>query len=269
MKKKKLINEVEMPVLGIDMQELREGEVYNLFRWAVKLGVYCFDCSNVLDGIKELGFGIRDALKEDKVRREDIFVISKFGGNETNVDEIENKVNESLESLGIKHFDLCLLAKKDKYSDDEQMISYWKIMEKLYKEGKCRSIGVEDMSILECQKIMERTEINPMVNKVLRTPYFNKKELLEWMKKNNMVMLAHSILGYEDEILLNQEISEIAQKNKMSALEVVMVWNFMSDAAVVIKGKNVQEIENSLKSLRYKLDENDLEKIDILRQNEV
>ena len=55
----------------------------------------------------------------------------------------------------------------------------------------------------------------------------------------------------------------------MSALEVVMVWNFMSDTAVVIKGKNVQEIENSLKSLRYKLDENDLEKIDILRQNEV
>ncbi|MBR5599422.1 MAG: hypothetical protein IKW39_05215, partial [Alphaproteobacteria bacterium] len=102
MKKKKLINEVEMPVLGIDMQELREGEVYNLFRWAVKLGVYCFDCSNVLDGIKELGFGIRDALKEDKVRREDIFVISKFGGNETNVDEIENK--EVLENVCIENY---------------------------------------------------------------------------------------------------------------------------------------------------------------------
>ena len=94
MKKVKLSNEVFMPEMGVSLKNVAEGEIYGLIRWAIKLGVMCFDIEGA-EKEKEAGFGFRDVMIEDKVKREDLFVIGKY---DKDMESLEKK-KESLKHL--------------------------------------------------------------------------------------------------------------------------------------------------------------------------
>ena len=250
MQKVKLSNEIYMPELGVEIKNVKEGEIYGVIRWAIKLGVMCFDVSGASDTqINEAGFGFRDVMIEDKIKRNDLFVIGSGG------DKIK-----SLENLGLEYWDLCLLEKNEKIVGDEDIVVLWKELEELYRSEKCKAIGISDFLYKEALLIDEKAEINPMVCKIIRNPYENQKEMIEWGEKNNVIMVEYGLFGKDDKVLDNEVIKEIAKRNELSVKEVCIGWA-KEKGVVLPKIQNEDDLKESIKALEIKLDNMDMEMI--------
>lgn len=283
MRKILLNNEVEMPIEGLGTFKIDKAEVYKMIRWAVKLGVYHFDCASIYGNEEEVGFAIYDALNEDNIKREELFITSKLWNDAHSPKDVEKALDLSLKNLGVEYLDLFLIhwpvaqvsgtkmpnSDEDMLAlDDVLLIDTWKELEKLYRKGKVRAIGVSNFGIKNLSNLLQNSDINPMVNQIERHPYLQQNELLDWMKKNNIAVTAHTPLGGDSgKILSDSVIVEIASKNNVSPAEVCLAWNMLSDVVVIPKAYDENQLKENVRAINLKLDADDVKKINELDKN--
>ena len=284
MKNVVLNNGVKMPILGLGTWKSNPQEVYNAIRWALKLGITHFDCAYIYGNEKEIGQAFRDAMVEDNVKREDLFVTSKLWNNSHLYEDVEEAIDESLENMGLEYLDLYLMhwpvaQKKDSRMplSDDDMLSLtdvplsvtWKAMEEIYKKGKTKAIGVSNFGVNRLKDFMEKIEINPMVNQVECHPYLKQNELLEFLKHNNIVMTAYAPIGSgNDDLIEDEVIKKIAKRNGITEVEVCLAWNMKREVVVIPKSVNEKHIRENIKALNVELDEEDMREIDKIDKNE-
>lgn len=283
MKEVILNNEVKMPIMGLGTWKSKPQEVYNAVRWALKLGITHFDCAFIYENEEEIGQALMDARIEDNVRREDLFVVSKLWNNMHNYEDVEEAIDESLKKLKLNYVDLYLMhwpvaQKKEAImpAKDSDMLDFdeaplsetWRGLENVYRKGKCKAIGVSNFGINKLKKIMEKAEINPMVNQVECHPYLRQDELLEFLEHNNIVMTAYSpIGGGNGELLGDEVINEIARKNNATPAEVCLAWNMKRGVVVIPKSVNEVHIRENIRALNIELDDDDMDKINEISIN--
>ena len=284
MKSVVLSNEVKMPIMGLGTWKSNKNSVYTTIRWALKLGYNHIDTASIYNNEEEIGQALFDAMKEDNIKREDLFIVTKLWNNAHLKEDVKEAMDESLKKLRLDYVDLYLMhwpvaQKKESimplededmlFISDAPIIDTWKEMEELYRLGKAKAIGVANFGVKRLEKLINEAEINPMVNQVESHPYLKQNELLEFLRNNNIVMTAYAPIGSGDKNIVEDKIiKEIAQKNNVSEYQVCLAWNINRGVVVIPKSENVEHLRENLGALNVMLDEGDMKKIDKIDKNE-
>jgi aldehyde reductase len=186
------------------------------------------------------------------IAREDIFVTTKLWNSNHRPERVEPAFEASLERLGLNYLDLYLIHTpfafqpgddqdpRDKdgnvlYDHDVTLLDTWKAMENLVDHGKCRAIGLSDITLDTLKSIYESARIKPAVVQVESHPYLPETELLEFCRENGVVLLAFAPLGHgmKPGLLEDPVISAVAARVGKTPAQVLLAWAVQRGAAVL------------------------------------
>lgn len=253
-----LHNGVKMPWLGLGVWRVNEGdEVENSVKAALKAGYRSVDTAAVYKNEE----GVGKALKEAGVPREELFITTKVWNADQGYESTLAAFEESRQKLGLEYLDLYLIhwPVKGKYKET------WKALEKLYRDGSVRAIGVSNFQVHHLQDIMADAEIKPMVNQVEYHPLLTQQELLSFCKDNHIQLEAWSPLmqGNLDQPLLK----ELAQKYGKSPAQIVLRWDLQNGVVTIPKTITESRIIENSQVFDFELSSEDIEKLSSLNQN--
>lgn len=254
-----LHNGVKMPWMGLGVFKVSEGEeVVESVKAAIRNGYISIDTAAIYKNEEGVGQGIR----ESGVPREELFVTSKVWNSDQGYETTLQAFETSLNKLGLDYLDLYLIhwPGVDKYKDT------WKALEKLYKDGRVRAIGVSNFQIHHLEDLMSDCEIKPMVNQVEFHPHLTQKELLAFCKKEGIQMEAWSPLK-QGQLLNEPVLVDIAHKNNKSVAQVILRWDLQSEVVTIPKSIKEHRIIENASIFDFELTKEDMEKIDALNQD--
>ncbi|KAH7020222.1 aldehyde reductase [Ilyonectria destructans] len=207
----KLNSGFSIPAVGLGTWQSGPNEVSRAVEFALKHGYRHIDAAAVYDNEQEVGAGI----KASGIPRSEIFLTSKLWNTHHKGSDVEEALDQSLEDLGTDYVDLYLIhwpvsfvkpAEKtlrfpiDPSDEGVHVIDVpieetWKALEALVKKGKIKSIGVSNFTQEKIEEILKFAEIKPVVNQIEAHPYLQQPGLLEWSKKNDILITAYSPSG--------------------------------------------------------------------------
>jgi diketogulonate reductase-like aldo/keto reductase len=255
-----LHNGVKMPYLGLGVYKVKEGkEVINTVKTALEVGYRAIDTAALYDNEE----GVGQAIKESGIPREELFITTKVWNTDQGYDKTLKAFDISMKKLGLDYLDLYLIhwPGKDKYVDT------WRALEKLYKDGRVRAIGVSNFKIHHLQTLMEQSEEKPVINQVELHPYLSQKDLLSFCKKQQIVVEAWGPLG-RGRLLNDPTLIEIGQKYGKTAAQVTLRWHLQNDVIVIPKSVTPSRIKENADIFDFELTAEDMERIDALNKNE-
>lgn len=254
-----LHNGVKMPWFGLGVYKVPEGaEALESVKAAIKAGYRSIDTAALYQNEEGVGQGI----KESGVPREELFITTKVWNSDQREDRVLEAFETSLQKLGLEYVDLYLIhwPVKEKYKQS------WKVLEKLYKEGRIRAIGVSNFQIHHLEDLMADAEIKPMVNQVELHPLFAQLELHEYCKKQEIQIEAWAPLG-QGRLLDNPVLQEIASSHHKSIAQVILRWDIQNEIVTIPKSVRESRIIENANIFDFTLSESDMEKINALNEN--
>jgi len=258
-----LNNGVEMPWLGLGVFKVEEGqELVDAVKTAIKHGYRSIDTAAIYGNEVGVGQGIREAMEEAGIAREDLFITSKVWNSELGYEKTIAAYEESLSKLGLEYLDLFLIhwPVEGKYSDA------WRALETLYKEGRVKAIGVSNFQIHHLENLMKDAEIKPMINQVEYHPRLTQKDLKSFCKENNIQLEAWSPL-MQGQLLENVELQEIAKKYGKSVAQIILRWDLQNGVITIPKSTKAHRIAENADVFDFELTEEDMKHIESLNQN--
>ncbi|WP_339178168.1 glyoxal/methylglyoxal reductase [Bacillus sp. FSL R5-0560] len=256
----KLHNGVEMPWFGLGVFKVENGsEATESVKAAIKNGYCSIDTAAVYKNEEGVGIGI----KESGVAREELFITSKVWNEDQGYDTTLAAFEKSLERLQLDYLDLYLIhwPGKDKYKDT------WRALEKLYKDGKIRAIGVSNFQVHHLEELLKDAEIKPMVNQVEFHPRLTQKELRDYCKAQGIQLEAWSPL-MQGQLLDNDVLTQIAEKYNKSVAQVILRWDLQHEVVTIPKSIKEHRIIENADIFDFELSQEDMDKIDALNQDE-
>jgi diketogulonate reductase-like aldo/keto reductase len=189
--------------------------------------------------------------------REDIFVTTKLWNSNHRPERVEPAFQASLARLGLKYLDLYLIHTpfafqpgdeqdpRDQngnvlYDHDVTLLDTWKALESLLDHGKCRAIGLSDISLNELKPLYESARIKPAAVQVEAHPYLPETELLGFCKEKGVVFLAFAPLGHgmRPGPLEDPVISAIAARVGKTPAQVLLAWAVQRGTALLTTPKS-------------------------------
>ncbi|MFD3199800.1 MULTISPECIES: glyoxal/methylglyoxal reductase [Bacillus] len=256
----KLHNGVEMPWFGLGVFKVENGnEVTESVKAAIKNGYRSIDTAAIYKNEEGVGIGI----KESGVAREELFITSKVWNEDQGYETTLAAFEKSLERLQLDYLDLYLIhwPGKDKYKDT------WRALEKLYKDGKIRAIGVSNFQVHHLEELLKDAEIKPMVNQVEFHPRLTQKELRDYCKAQGIQLEAWSPL-MQGQLLDNEVLTQIAEKHNKSVAQVILRWDLQHGVVTIPKSIKEHRIIENADIFDFELSQEDMDKIDALNKDE-
>ena len=245
-----LNNGNKCPVVGIGTFMLSPAEAENSVREALKMGYSLVDTANAYVNERAVGRGMR----ESGVAREDIFLSTKLWPSEY---ENENAVDETLERLGVDYVDLLYI-----HQPAGNWLAGYRQLEKAYKEGKAKAIGISNLEGKYIEELETKWEIAPQFIQVEAHPYFTQKELRETLDKYGIRLMSWYPLGHGDKSLINEPIFKtLGEKYGKSSAQVILCWHTQMGFAVIPGSKNVDHIRDNLDILDFTLTDEEMAEI--------
>jgi alcohol dehydrogenase (NADP+) len=226
-------------------------------RDALDAGFRHFDCAERYRNEREIGEALQAGLAANGIAREDIFVTTKLWNSNHRPERVEPAFAASLERLRLKDLDLYLIHTPYAFQPgDEQdprdqngnviydngvtLLDTWRAMESLADRGRCRAIGLSDISLNELLTIYESARIKPAVVQVESHPYLPETELLEFCKEKGIVFLAFAPLGHgmTPGLLEDPVISAIAKRVGKTPAQVLLAWAVQRGTALLTTPKS-------------------------------
>ncbi|WP_404448874.1 aldo/keto reductase [Sutcliffiella horikoshii] len=254
-----LHNGVEMPWFGLGVFKVEEGqEVESSVKMAIHAGYKNIDTAAIYKNEEGVGKGIR----ESDIPREELFITTKVWNADQGYESTLKAFDESMEKLGLEYLDLYLVhwPVKGKYVDT------WKALEKLYKDGRVRAIGVSNFQIHHLQDILDVAEVKPMVNQVEYHPKLSQVELLNFCKENGIQMEAWSPL-MQGQLLDNEVLKEIADAHNKSVAQVILRWDLQNGVVTIPKSVKEHRIKENADIFDFELSEDEMQKIHALNED--
>jgi glycerol 2-dehydrogenase (NADP+) len=280
-----LNNGKTIPAIGLGTWKSTTEEVAGAVECALTEGGYRhIDTAFNYRNEDAVGLGIKRAM-EKGVKREDIFVTTKIWV--TYHDRVEENLDMSLERLGLDYVDMLLIhwpvplnpkgndpvypLRPDGSRDIDESGSQpktWKQMEAVLKTGKTKSIGVSNFSIPYLEELLKEAEVVPAVNQVELHPLLPQLELMEFCKKNNIVMTAFSPFGsVGGPLLKNELVVSLADKYNTSPGGILTSYHIGNGTVVIPKSvTNSRIVENGKSAVT--LSQEDLKALNDLHKTE-
>ena len=245
-----LNNGIKMPMAGIGVFMMSPAEAEAAVETALKSGVRLIDTANGYMNESGTGRGI----KKSGVPREEIFLVTKLWPT---VYEKETAVDETLKRLGTDYIDLLFLHQPtDNWRDGYRQI------EKAYKEGKVKAIGLSNFPDELLKEAIDTMEIRPQVVQVEAHPYFPQTELKKSLAETDMGLMAWYPLGHGDKSLIEEDVfTKLAAKYGKSNAQIILRWHIQSGNVIIPGSKNPAHIQDNFNIFDFALTEEDMVRI--------
>jgi len=252
-----LNNKLECPVVGIGTYMLAPADAEKSVREALKMGYRLVDTANAYVNERAVGRGI----KASGVSREEVFLSTKLWPSEY---ENENAVDETLERLGVDYVDLLYI-----HQPAGNWLAGYRQLEKAYKEGKAKSIGISNYEGKYIKERETKWETAPQFIQVEAHPYFPQTELRKTLDKYDIKLMSWYPLGHGDKSLINEPVfTKLGKKYGKSPAQIILRWHTQMGFFVIPGSKNVDHIKDNLDILDFKLTDEEMAEIAKLDKNE-
>ena len=255
----------QMPALGFGTLIPGAAATIGATRDALDAGFRHFDCAERYRNEREVGEALQAGLTAGGISRQDIFVTTKLWNTNHRPERVGPAFEASLERLGLNDLDLYLIHTPFAFqSGDEQdprdqngnvvydrgvtLIETWGAMESLVDRGRCRAIGLSDISLDGLVALYESARIKPAVVQVEAHPYLPETELLEFCKEKGIVFLAFAPLGHgiRPGPLEDPVISAIAAKVGKTPAQVLLAWAVQRGTALLTTPRTAARARENL-----------------------
>ena len=248
---------------------------------------------------KECGQGIKRAIDEGIVKREDLWVTSKLWNTCHRKEHVKLACQKTLSDLGLDYVDLYLIhfpvslrfipfekayphgfseninGEEKMFEDEVSIAETWAAMEELVKEGLVKNIGVSNFNIGLCRELMYSAKIKPAVNQVELHPYLCQETFLRFCAEKDIKITAYSSLGagsyvpvgqaeVHENALEEQCIKDIASKHGKSPAQVALRWALQRNTAIIPKSNNVERIKENMAVFDFNLSDDEMKTISAL-----
>ena len=248
-----LNNGLKMPMAGIGTFLLSPDEAEASVLAALEDGYRLIDTANAYVNEKAVG----RAMKKSGLKREEIFLETKLWPS---FYEDEDAVDKTLERLGADYIDLLLI-----HQPAGNYVTGYRQMEKAYKEGKVRAIGLSNFNQGQIEEILSLCEVKPAVLQTEVHPYFQEQELKKFLERAGMVIQAWYPLGHGDKALLEEPLfAELAKKYGKTNAQVILRWHIQAGNIVIPGSKNPAHIKDNFDLFDFSLTEEEMAKITAL-----
>ena len=229
-----LSNGNKMPMAGIGVFMMSPAEAEVAVESAIKSGMRLIDTANGYMNESGTGRGI----KKSGVAREEIFLVTKLWPT---VYEKETAIDETLARLGTDYIDLLFL-----HQPTANWREGYRKIEKAYKEGKVKAIGLSNFPEDLLKEAIETMEIKPHVVQVEAHPYFPQTELKAFLAETGMGLMAWYPLGHGDKNLINEPVfAKLAAKYGKSNAQIILRWHVQSGNVVFPGSRNPEHIRDN------------------------
>ncbi|GAA3411481.1 aldo/keto reductase [Paenibacillus hodogayensis] len=259
-----LHNGVEMPWFGLGVFKVEEGaELVDAIRSAVRFGYRSIDTAAIYGNEGSVGQGIRQALEENGLSREELFVTSKLWNADLGYDAALAAFELSLTKLGLDYLDLYLIhwPVAGKYKEA------WEALEKLYNDGRVKAIGVSNFQVHHLKDLMDGAEIKPMINQVEFHPRLTQKELLAYTREQHIRLEAWSPL-MQGQLLNEPTLQAIGSRYGKSVAQVILRWDLQHEVITIPKSTKEQRIAENATIFDFELTPAEMDAIDALNLNQ-
>ena len=273
-------NEIKIPNIGIGTANMQNVEevVYQ----AIKDGVRLIDTASIYKNEEQVGNAINKAINEGIVKREDLYVVTKFWLDEK--EDPEKALRASLDRLKLNYVDLFLdhwpTGKCYNGQYNFKLIcvkEYWPKMEKCVDDGLTKAIGVSNYNVQNLLIVLSVARIKPLVNEVEFHPYLYQKDLLEFCNLEKIKILAYNPLvkgvyckerhGKEMEEkkldLLNEpEVKSLAEKHGKTPGQIVLNWEIQKGVIPIPGTSKPERMKENLEATNFQLDQSDCDTLE-------
>ncbi|MEO8662517.1 MAG: aldo/keto reductase [Bryobacteraceae bacterium] len=253
-----------MPVLGFGTLIPDLAATISATRDALGAGFRHFDCAERYRNEREVGEALQAGLAAGGIAREDVFVTTKLWNTNHRPERVEPAFEASLVRLRLNYLDLYLSHtpfafqpgdEQDPrdpsgnilYDHDVTLLETWGAMERLVDQGKCRAIGLSDITLEALLPIYESARIKPAVVQVEAHPYLPETELLEFCQQKDIVFLAFAPLGHgiKPGPLEDPVIAAIATRVGKTPAQVLLAWAVQRGTALLTTPRTAKRAQEN------------------------
>lgn len=247
-----LYNGVKMPILGFGTYKAKGDDCANAVKWAIEAGYRLIDTAEMYQNEKEVAKGI----KASGVKREDLFIVTKVSFK--SYEHARETVLESLKNLETDYLDLVLL-----HWPIANYYKAWRELEKLYKEGVIRAIGVSNFDPDRLIDVLSFNEIKPMINQIETHLYCQRKVDHEYEDKYGVSHMGYSPLGQGKANAMFDEplVIELAKKYNKTVQQILIRFSIELGVVTIPKSVHKERIEANFDVLDFSLTKEEMEKL--------
>ena len=259
----KLNNGKEIPSIGLGTWLIEKNKVSDVVKKAIELGYRHIDTAQAYENEEEVGIGI----KESNINRSELFVTTKIKAEYKTYEEASRSIDESLNKLGLNYLDLMIIHAPQPWMEFRETdnnyfkenLEVWRALEDAYKSGKVKSIGVSNFHAEDLQNIIDNCNIKPMVNQVLshigQTPF----DIIEYCKKNDIVVEAYSPIAHGQAGRID-EINKMAEKYNKSFAQICLKYQLQLGLVVLPKASSEDHLKSNI-DLDFEITSEDMEQL--------
>ncbi len=247
-----------MPILGLGVYDMHGKEAEQAIQNALEIGYRLVDTAAMYGNEKEVG----NAIKKSDIPRAEIFITSKVNNIDQGYDSTLHAFERSLGNLRTEYLDLYLIHWPIRGKRRET----WKALEKIYKEGQVRAIGVANYLIPFLEELGTYGIVVPAVNQIEFSPYLFLKELYQFCKKQDVQLQAYSPLvrgkKFEDPRLVN-----LARKYGKTPAQIILRWDIELGVSPIPKSVNPLRLKENFDVFDFSLTKEDVALIGSFNEN--
>lgn len=259
-----LQNDVKIPKLGLGTWFIPDESAAEAVREAVVAGYRHIDTAQAYGNETGIGEGIRNS----GISRKEIFVTSKVAAEHKSYEAARVSIDESLSKMGLDYIDMILIhspqpwkewRSQERYFEENKEV--WRALEDAYGEGKLRAVGVSNFLEDDLESLLADCRIKPMVNQVLAHIGNTPLDLVEFCRKQNILVEAYSPIAH-GEALKNQTVTAMAEKYGVSTAQLCIKYVLTLGMVALPKTGNPKHMKNNAE-MGFDISEKDM---DILKK---
>ncbi|MBS9334688.1 aldo/keto reductase [Fructobacillus sp. M1-13] len=242
-----LSNGVEIPKIAFGTWLLDNQSVIGAVKNAINIGYRHIDTAAAYENEE----GVGQAIRESNVARSDLFVTTKIVAEAKDYESAKAAIELSLNKLDIDYIDLLLIHSPRPWADYKSEHRYaegnlqaWRAMEEAYEAGKIKSIGVANFERDDLENLIVNANISPMVDQVLSHIGHTPMALIEYAKKQNILIEAHSPFGHGD-LMRNNEIKRMASELNVSVPQLAVNYLLQLGLVPLPKASSIEHMRNN------------------------
>ena len=259
-----LNNGIKMPILGLGTWTLTNDEAEEAVYVAIKAGYRLIDTAEYYGDELGVGNGVKKAINEGIIKRDDVFITTKIMPGAYSNPDIA--IEDSLKTLDVNYIDLMLIHQPG--SNDEKV---YKSMEKYYKEGKLKSIGISNYYTKSAvDNVLSYASVTPAIIQNENHIYYQNNELKDYVKQYGIVIESWYPFGgrgHTSENFNNEIITKLANKYKKTSAQIILRWQIQAGYIVIPGSKNSEHIKENYNIFNFELSLEDMNEIYNINKN--